>query len=282
MTVPLDVLKLASQEIGYTEWPPGTNDTKFGNWYGINGSQWCAIFVSYCFYVAELPLTAETQKGFLYCPSGVEWFKLKGLFFDTPKVGDVVFYDWNKGARPCTPEDGNNAVCSDAWHVGIVESVNDNGSITAIEGNTEVGNNDNGGKVMRRERYPDVWYGFGRPAYSSQANPPQEEHPQWPGRYITLTSPYTKGDDVRLWKRQMIARDWNLGTGDEDIFDRRAYQVLQQFQQEKEFEVDGKIGPISWNAAWEISVHKDMALDVPDGSLDEILSDCSEIDNCEL
>lgn len=254
MTIPLDVLRIANSEIDYTESPPETNYTKFGGWYGINGSEWCAIFVSYCFYVAGLPLPADTLKGFSYCPSGAEWFKSKGLFFDTPEIGDVVFYDWHAGDRPCTPEDGNDANCSDAWHVGIVESVNADGSITSIEGNTEIDNDGNGGKVMRRTRTSEVWYGFGRPAYSSHANPPQEEHPQWSGRYITLTSPYTQGDDVRLWKKQMIKRGWDLGSGGDDVFDRRAYEVLQKFQREKKFEVDSKIGPISWNAAWETPV----------------------------
>jgi CHAP domain/Putative peptidoglycan binding domain len=253
MTVPLDVIQIAKAEIGYAESPAGSNLNKFGKWYGMDGVQWCAIFVSYCFYNAQLPLPATERKGFAYCPSGVKWFRDKGQFFDNPKVGDVVFFDWYKGEPACISDADTH--CSDAWHIGIVESVNADGSITSIEGNTSNTSNGNGGEVMRRIRFSDVWYGFGRPSYSNQANPVQEtDHPRWSGRYITLTSPFTKGDDVRLWKQQMIARGWNLGSGSDNVFDLRSDEVLRKFQKEKGIEMDGKIGPISWNAAWELAV----------------------------
>lgn len=253
MTTPKDVLQFASREIGYTEWPPGSNLNKYGSWYGVNGVQWCAIFVSYCFYNVGLPIAAATKKGFSYCPDGVNWFKSQGRFFSTPQVGDVVFYDWYKNSPACKPTDTAN--CSDAWHVGIVKTVNSDGTITAIEGNTEIGNEGNGGKVMERIRHPKVWYGFGRPLYSAVSNPPLPvEYPQWPGRYITLTSPYTQGDDVRIWKKRMTERGWNLGAGGDNVFDKRSYEVLTTFQSEKGFAVDGLLGPISWNAAWELPV----------------------------
>lgn len=240
MTVPSDVLQIATGEIGTVESPINLN--MYGKWYGMDGVQWCAIFVSYCFYKAGLPLPATEAKGFAYCPSGVEWFRSKGQFFDEPKVGDVVFFDWHKD----TDE-------SDAWHVGIVESVNANGSITSIEGNTDNQGGGNGGEVMSRQRFPGVWYGFGRPAYSGVGNV-RIAHSPWSGRYITLTSSYTEGEDVRLWKQQMIARGWNLGSGSDKVFDRRADEVLRKFQAEKGFEVDGKIGELSWNAAWEAPI----------------------------
>jgi len=252
MTIPSDVLSAAKREIGYTEWPPGSNISKFGAWYGANGQPWCAQFVSYCFFVAGLPLPAETKKGFAFCPSGVSWFKAKGQFHSTPQVGDVVFFDWYKGKPPCRSADQNH--CSDAWHVGIVESVNADGSITTIEGNTEVGNDGNGGKVMRRQRFSGVWYGFGRPDYSDTPNRQQEDHPQWPGRYIMLTSPYASGDDVRLWKTQMTARGWDFESGAIDVFDRRSDEVLRKFQEQKGLEADGTIGPVSWDAAWDMPV----------------------------
>lgn len=217
----------------------------------MDGVQWCAIFVSYCFYKAGLPLPVTEAKGFAYCPSGVQWFRSRGRLFDTPKVGDVVFFDWYKDEPPCRNDEDNH--CSDAWHIGIVESVNADGSITSIEGNTSSAGGGNGGEVMRQQRFPGVWYSFGRPAYSG-VNPPPVDHPEWDGRYITLTSPYTKGDNVRIWKQRMIARGWNLGSGADDVFDRKADEVLRKFQAEKGFEVDGKIGEISWNAAWELSI----------------------------
>ncbi|MBF2075026.1 MAG: CHAP domain-containing protein [Synechococcales cyanobacterium C42_A2020_086] len=249
MTVPSDVIRVAARQIGYVE--TSNNRTKFGVWYGMDGQPWCAIFVSYCFYMAGLPLPITTSKGFAYCPYGVDWFKSKGQWFKNPKVGDVVFYDWYPGT-----------VDSDAWHVGIVESINPDGSVVSIEGNTAVGNDSNGGKVMRRTRGTNVQYGFGRPAYSGvpyfSTNSPI--FPRWPGRYVTLASPATEGNDVLTWQQQMIIRGWNLGSGgstgkgDTGIFDQRCFEVLKQFQRNHNLEVDGILGPVSWDAAWELPV----------------------------
>ncbi len=47
MTVPLDAIQIAKAEIGYAESPSGSNLNKFGKWYGMDGVQWCAIFISY-------------------------------------------------------------------------------------------------------------------------------------------------------------------------------------------------------------------------------------------
>jgi hypothetical protein len=93
--------------------------------------------------------------------------------------------------------------------------------------------------------------------------PPSVIHPLWPGRYITLTSPNATGSDVLMWQRQMIYRGWNIsptGTtnkGDDGVFSEDDYNVLIKFQKQKGLEADGKIGPISWNAAWELPVTSD-------------------------
>ena len=140
-----EILKRASGEIGTGENPLGSNRTKYGEWYDMNGVAWCAIFVSWVFYYEGLPLAFTTSKGFSYCPSGVEGFKKRDQWHTSnPKPGDVVFFNWDGGAID---------------HVGIVESVNNDGSINTIEGNTS--NN----KVERRHRTESI-VGYGRPNYS--------------------------------------------------------------------------------------------------------------------
>ena len=69
-----------------------------------------------------------------------------------PQPGDLAIYNWDGGA----PD-----------HIGIVESAGDDGSFTAIEGNTALGADSNGGEVMRRERSLDDVDGFGRVASHS-------------------------------------------------------------------------------------------------------------------
>lgn len=246
MTTPQDVLLIAARQIGTVESPANSNMNKYGRWYGMDGVEWCAIFVSYCFYDAKLPLSITIPKGFAYCPSGVDWFKANGQWFNTPQVGDVVFYDW----YPNTSD-------SDAWHVGIVESINADGSIMAIEGNTAVGNDSDGGQVMRRRRDEPFLLGFGRPAYNSVSTVTKLVFPGWAGVYITLTSGLTTSNDVLKWQQQMISRGWNLGAGgstgkgDTGVFDKRCYEVLKKFQHQIGLEEDGVLGPLSWNAAWE-------------------------------
>jgi peptidoglycan hydrolase-like protein with peptidoglycan-binding domain len=242
MSTAQQVLHNASSEIGYKENPPNSNHNKFGVWYGMDEEPWCAMFMSYCLYKAGLPLKITTDKGFAYCPYGVTWFKNKNWWHTNPEVGDLVFYDW----------DGDG----EAKHVGIVEKINSDGSIVTIEGNTSVGNDSNGGQVMRRTR-SDYIMGYGRPNYEAGGNvTPPAPHPLWPGRYITLTSPNVEGSDVLLWQRQMIHRGWTLsaggstGKGDDGIFSEDDHNVLVQFQEQKGLEVDGKIGPESWDAAW--------------------------------
>ncbi|MEL6578452.1 MAG: CHAP domain-containing protein [Cyanobacteria bacterium J06621_12] len=247
VVTPNQVLQIAAREIGYKESPAGSNSNKFGRWYGMDFQPWCAMFVSYCFYNAGMPLPATKPLGFAYCPYGVKWFKDNGKWSNTPQVGDVVFFDWQ-----------NNGV---ADHVGIVETVNGDGSIIAIEGNTSVGNDSNGGQVMRRTRQRSLIDGFGKPSYGKEAEDSLLfTHPVWPGRYITLTSPHTQGNDVLTWQRQMIKRGENLGPfgstkkGDDGVFGKRSHEILIEFQQANGLKSDGIIGPISWDKAWTIPI----------------------------
>ena len=38
-----DVLKIAARELGNTESPSGSNRTKYGAWYGLDGNPWCML-----------------------------------------------------------------------------------------------------------------------------------------------------------------------------------------------------------------------------------------------
>ena len=148
------ILDLARSQIGVKESPANSNNTKYGQWYGMNYEPWCDMFISWL--AAQV---GQTDIGkYAFCPYHVNHFKNKGLWLGRitdPKPGDIVFFA-NQGT---------------ACHVGIVESRNSISQITTIEGNTSVSSNDNGGAVMRRTRtYGTVgstWYilGFARPKY---------------------------------------------------------------------------------------------------------------------
>jgi hypothetical protein len=128
--------------LGTTENPPGTNKTPFGRWYGVDGQPWCAIFASYCYEVEAggSPSFDPAAARYAYCPyivSDARNGRYGLAVTGAPTPGDLVVYDWQR--------DGTYD------HVGLFESGNSS-SWTAIEGNTSVDNNSNGGQVMRRQR----------------------------------------------------------------------------------------------------------------------------------
>lgn len=135
------VIAEAKKEITYKEFPAGTNKTKFGEWFGLNGVAWCGIFVSYCYAKAGAQLEKiGYSKGYAGCSTAVMHFKETGqcVSKENVKPGDIVFYDWNKDGK--------------FDHTGIFLKDNGNGTFEAIEGNTAIGNDSNGGEVMQRTR----------------------------------------------------------------------------------------------------------------------------------
>jgi peptidoglycan hydrolase-like protein with peptidoglycan-binding domain len=146
------IIDIASSQNNIKESPSGSNKQKYGEWYGANGVKWCAIFVSWVFDQAGAPLgKIETSKGYHYCQGGYHYWKEKGELTKEPEMGDIVLYDW-KGDGHCD-------------HTGIFDSWKDNNQTRfyAWEGNTEFGNDSDGGKVMRRERNIGLVKAFVKP-----------------------------------------------------------------------------------------------------------------------
>jgi len=144
--------------IGVKESPANSNIVMFSKWYGIIGA-WCAMFVTYNFeFAAKSKAFSKNAGRWAYCPFMVADAKasrngIKEVSAANVQPGDVVLYDWDK--------DGV------ADHVGIFEAWTDKKKtkFTAIEGNTSLGDNSNGGQVMRRDRTVKDTICFVRVAY---------------------------------------------------------------------------------------------------------------------
>jgi hypothetical protein len=133
------IVDVAAAEIGYEEYPPNTNRTKYGEWFGYDGVMWCGIFVSWCFNNAGFPLgNIGFTKGFAGCQTAVAHFEDKGEITNSPNPGDIVFFDWNGDQR--------------YDHTGIFVRMVDRLHFETIEGNTSTINNSNGGLVLGRIR----------------------------------------------------------------------------------------------------------------------------------
>ncbi len=150
----------AYRDLGYTESPAGSNKTKFGKWYGMDGESWCAMFVSYVL-IGECNMVlpgSTTHKGFASCEAirhaavtTRHWVEAKNL-----KPGDIVLYHFQ----------GEHA---GANHTGLFVKWEKPGqSFVAIEGNTsggDTGSQANGGGVFERHRKVGVVLGGYRPNY---------------------------------------------------------------------------------------------------------------------
>lgn len=130
------LIRVAAKELGYTEAPKGSNRTKYGKWFGLDGQPWCMMFVQWCAKEAGcydlLPVHTAS------CGQLMRAAKAEGLWVEkTYRPGDILIFDFPGGAE--------------TDHTGICESVTGTG-VVSIEGNTGTGNDANGGQVQRRKR----------------------------------------------------------------------------------------------------------------------------------
>lgn len=134
------IIEIASKEVGTTEVPKNSNKTKYGKWFLMDGYAWCGIFVSWCYAMAGTPLPKiGFTKGYAGCQTAVKYFLDNKKTTAFPEPGDIVFFDWN----------GDNRYD----HTGLfVKWIEEGVVFETIEGNTAIGNDSNGGKVMVRRR----------------------------------------------------------------------------------------------------------------------------------
>lgn len=184
------VLDVARSQLGTTQARDGAN--KYGAAYGMDRVAWCAEFQWWVFTTAGAgALIAKTA----YTPTLASWYQQQGRADRTPRVGSLVFYNW--------PGDGVDRI----QHVGIVEAVNADGTITTIEGNTTsgtAGDQSNGGGVYRRRRSLSSVVIFGHPAYDGAAPAPAPQ----PAAMAPLSYGMTSDSRVAAFQRQSNAYGW--------------------------------------------------------------------------
>ena len=140
---PGGVMATAQNQIGICEEPPGSNDVVFNtDYYGyeVSGDDypWCCVFVWWCFNKSGNGAAFYNGGKVAGCSAVYTWAQQDGLFItkNQAQFGDIVLFGTD--------------------HIELVVSVNPDGSVTTIGGNTssdEAGSQSNGGCVALKTRY---------------------------------------------------------------------------------------------------------------------------------
>lgn len=138
-------LERAIGELGTKEAPAESNHVLYSDWYGMVGP-WCAMFCTWCYDASGGPGSPSFDRGaarYAYVPyvvsdarNGRYGLSVTG----SPKPGDLVCFEWGGSMQ------------GEFDHIGFFEEWTGGHTFTAIEGNTSVSNDSNGGEVMRRTR----------------------------------------------------------------------------------------------------------------------------------
>ncbi|MGP4025278.1 CHAP domain-containing protein [Actinomadura sp. 3N407] len=157
-----EAIELARSQVGIAE--DGSGATKFNQWYVENSradetvardggsvqayddAAWCDMFIS---WVGDQLGFTEQIGSDAWTIAHAKWFRDQGRWGTEPKPGAIVFYAWNGGKD-----------IDDIVHVGMVTKKIDDGTIEAVEGNT-----DNAVRVRQRSTGSVVGYGY--PEYKS-------------------------------------------------------------------------------------------------------------------
>lgn len=258
-----DVVRVAAAEVGVTESPANSNCVKYNDWYygrQVRGAAypWCAAFVSWVLAQAGAGHLAARSAS---CPAIKSDAQRRGTYhagFDGIAPGDLVLYQFDRDADPD--------------HIGIVERVSGS-SIVAIEGNTSLTSNDNGGAVMRRTRSKGLIMGYVRPTYDGAPAPVVDtridtvrEVQQWLNRAYGaglsvdgIYGPQTRKAIVRVlqraigtgvdgivgWRTRRALPTLSVGTGGDAV---RAAQALLVCKGYATAYVDGDFGSGTKNA----------------------------------
>lgn len=242
MTTATDVLRIAQHEadLEYKESPAGSNRTKYGKWYGLDGNPWCAMFVSWVLHQAGYALSIQTSKGFAWTPAGVDYAKKIKRWIPAAdlKPGDVIFFNFDNDAGP--------------EHVGFVKARLGPGHYTTIEGNTGHGNDANGGEVQVRDRKGAIVLGGLRPSYAAASVPAPRPGPApapHPAPADTSRHPVlkegAKGADVK--HLQALLHRCGAVIVMDGVFGAGTAAKLKAFQKAHHLVADGVCGPRTWS-----------------------------------
>lgn len=190
--------------------------------YAVENS--CALFTAWVYRQADMDhedgSSPAWQQGF---------FEHHGRFVTShPQLGDQIFVDL----------DGTSSG-TETTHTGFVVGINPDGTVTTVEFNNPDGGPNTVKTHIRRAEKDDYVVGFGHNEFSEVPTFHEE---------LFLQDPMQHNNDVETWQQQMSDRGWAIDV--DGWFGSQSDSVCRQFQSEKGLEVDGVVGPMTWDATW--------------------------------
>lgn len=245
------LISWAESQLGYKEGQ--NNQNKFADVDGIRklygwnvqNQPWCDIFVDAgfieCFgYDNGSAMTYQFAGcAGASCLQSANYYKTHGAFFQTPRIGDQIFFYSNGSIN----------------HTGLVTNVG-MGAITTIEGNSS--------DMVARRTYsldsPNI-AGYGRPMWSIMetndipGNPVDTPapKPEKPRVSITIDLPVLAQGDIggMVKLAQSMLESWGATCGwygCDGEFGPATTQAVKNFQIARKLQVDGVIGADTWTA----------------------------------
>ena len=164
------VIAVARSELGNTEWPPGSNQTKYGEAYGWDGVPYCVQFLWWVFQQAGEGMAFFNGGKTASCTRLMELYKAEGKWFTDGKYqpGDIAIMTFVKSRA--------------IQHCGLIVGKSKDGGWITYEGNTTPGaegSQYNGGCVAEKVRYAKNIIGVCRPTYKEEDEVPKDYENHW-------------------------------------------------------------------------------------------------------
>jgi peptidoglycan hydrolase-like protein with peptidoglycan-binding domain len=202
------VLRLAENEIGFVRGPQ--DDNKYGRELGLNNVFWCSVFVSAMMkragFTSLYPVTASTRVSYAFYRKQ-HWIVPKR----DGRPGDIAWMFFPGRIGPVN-------------HIGIVRSVNADGSVSVVDGNS---GGPNGTEGVNRHVYRNAVVALGRPGGRAPVDPP--EPPPFPGHPLKSGD---RGENVKVVQRN-LNRFMTVDIPVTGVFDAATTRALTKWQRNR-------------------------------------------------
>lgn len=228
------LIKVEHSDLGYSESPTGSNKTKYGVKYGLNGQPWCLISQWYWFDKIGYSKYFYGGKKCASCTEFMNYYKKnypKQVVYKDYKVGDLLLFQFDTDLYPD--------------HVGLCTEVNTT-TVCSIEGNTGTLSQDNGGKVMERVRDKKLILCGIRWWEIEESTDTKKEIINKVTVTLDTLKNGSKGEQVKTLQIILNTIGYSCGKADSDFGDK-TLKAVKKFQVANKLVGDGVVGKNTWN-----------------------------------